>query len=99
MGTADQLAECAHHCQVDKIGRPYIGHPRRVAAQAQSPEAKASALLHDVIEDSSVTAEDLRAHGIPARLALIAEPTRTELRAEYRWGYTSLGRPELAVGL
>lgn len=62
---ADEIAEKAHQGQLDKIGRPYIDHPRRVAARLDTPDAKAAALLHDVIEDSDLTADDLRAEGIP----------------------------------
>lgn len=62
---ADAIADHAHFGQVDKIGRPYIAHPRRVAERVRTAEAKAAALLHDVIEDSPVTAADLVAEGIP----------------------------------
>ncbi|MEV3903733.1 guanosine-3',5'-bis(diphosphate) 3'-pyrophosphohydrolase [Mycobacterium sp. NPDC050551] len=62
---ADGIAERAHRGQVDKIGRPYIAHPRRVAGRVDTAQAKAAALLHDVIEDSPVTAADLVAEGIP----------------------------------
>jgi hypothetical protein len=63
---ADEIAEQAHRDQHDKLGKPYIEHPRRVAARVLTPEAKAAALLHDVIEDSGITADDLRAQGIPS---------------------------------
>ncbi|TFV56380.1 HD domain-containing protein [Mycobacterium sp. PS03-16] len=65
---ADEIAEKAHQGQLDKIGRPYIDHPRRVAARLDTADAKAAALLHDVIEDSELTAADLRAEGIPRRV-------------------------------
>ena len=66
---ADEIAVEAHVDQTDKIGRPYIEHPRRVAQRVRdaggNPEQVAAALLHDVIEDSALTADDLRARGIP----------------------------------
>jgi (p)ppGpp synthase/HD superfamily hydrolase len=62
---ADEIARRAHDGQLDKLGRPYIAHPRRVAARVDTAHAKAAALLHDVVEDSPITAEDLRAEGIP----------------------------------
>ena len=43
----------------------YIEHPIFVASQVDSEEEKAVALLHDVIEDSSVTAEELLNAGLP----------------------------------
>lgn len=67
--TAQEIAASAHEGQVDKLGAAYIGHPARVASHARafggSPEAIAAAWLHDVLEDTEVTAEDLRASGIP----------------------------------
>ncbi len=57
------LAEQAHDGQVDKAGRPYIEHPRRVSARFVDPTYKCVALLHDVLEDSKMTPDDLRAAG------------------------------------
>lgn len=66
---AEQIATEAHRGQVDKLGADYIGHPARVAGHAQAAggaaEAVAAAWLHDVLEDTPVTAEDLRASRIP----------------------------------
>ena len=55
----------AHRGQFDKAGIDYIEHPIFVASQVDSEEEKAVALLHDVIEDSSVTAEELLNAGLP----------------------------------
>lgn len=55
----------AHAGQVDKAGVPYILHPLSVAENMPSEELAAVALLHDVIEDTYVTAEKLLADGIP----------------------------------
>jgi (p)ppGpp synthase/HD superfamily hydrolase len=57
---ADLVARMAHHEQVDKIGMAYIEHPRTVASFVETEEEKVVALLHDVLEDSFLTAEDLR---------------------------------------
>jgi hypothetical protein len=62
---ADRFAAERHAGQTDKAGAPYIGHPRRVAARLTTPTEKAVALLHDVLEDTGATAEDLRAAGFP----------------------------------
>ncbi len=64
---ADALAKRAHTGQVDKAGQPYIDHPRAVAALVRhhGPHAEAAALLHDVVEDTDVTLEDLRSDGYP----------------------------------
>ncbi|PPK92646.1 HD domain-containing protein [Kineococcus xinjiangensis] len=74
VAAARELAASAHAGQVDKAGAPYLSHPERVAARvaAQVPsgpaEAVAVAWLHDVVEDTSVTAEELRAAGFPERV-------------------------------
>ena len=59
------IATEAHKGQFDKVGIDYIEHPIFVASQVDSEEEKAVALLHDVIEDSSVTAEELLNAGLP----------------------------------
>lgn len=55
----------AHEGQTDKSGLPYIFHPYHVAEQMTTEVSAAIALLHDVIEDTDMTAEDLRALGFP----------------------------------
>ncbi|WP_256671276.1 hypothetical protein [Pseudomonas sp. EMN2] len=60
-----QRALSAYAGKVDKGGQPYILHPIRVMAAFTHPVAQAVALLHDVIEDSATTAEELRADGFP----------------------------------
>jgi hypothetical protein len=62
---ASEIATNAHASQVDKAGAPYISHPARVAARLTSPEERAAAWLHDVLEDTSVTADELHAAGMP----------------------------------
>ena len=59
------IARQAHEGQLDKAGVDYIEHPIYVASQVDTEEEKAVALLHDVIEDSSVTAEELLNAGLP----------------------------------
>ncbi len=61
---ARQIATKAHAGQVDKAGRPYIDHPRRVACRVVELQAQAVAWLHDVIEDTGLTADDLRLQGV-----------------------------------
>lgn len=54
-----KLAYEAHHGQVDKGGVPYIFHPIHLAEQMEDETAACAALLHDVVEDTSVTLERL----------------------------------------
>ncbi|GJO45357.1 phosphohydrolase [Mycobacterium marinum] len=65
---ADSIAAAAHAGQLDKAGLPYLGHVRRVAAYVDpaNAEAAVAALLHDIIEDSGITAAQLAEQGIPA---------------------------------
>jgi len=58
---AMKLAYKAHHGQVDKGGIPYIFHPYHLAEQMPDEYTTCVALLHDVVEDTSVTLEALSA--------------------------------------
>ena len=60
---AMELAEKAHQGQLDKGGNPYILHPVRVMERCETETEKIIAVLHDVIEDSDYTLEDLKKEG------------------------------------
>jgi (p)ppGpp synthase/HD superfamily hydrolase len=53
----------AHKDQLDKSGMPYVFHPFHLAEQMETEETTIVALLHDVIEDSSINADDLKEEG------------------------------------
>ena len=55
----------AHRDQVDKSGLPYVFHPFHLAEQMDTEETVCVALLHDVVEDTDYTLEDLIAMGFP----------------------------------
>ena len=57
------LAVEAHKKQKDKSGQPYILHPLRVMFRLQSETERIVAVLHDVVEDSEITFDDLRQMG------------------------------------
>ena len=59
LAKALNIAYSAHQGQIDKGGIPYIQHPIRVALNCRTDDEKIVALLHDVIEDTSVTVEEL----------------------------------------
>lgn len=59
------IAKAEHAGQTDKAGLDYILHPQQVAAMMTTDEEKAVALLHDIIEDTDVTASELLARGLP----------------------------------
>ena len=62
---AIKLCYAAHKDQVDKSGLPYVFHPFHLAEQMTDEETTAAALLHDVVEDTDYTLEDLRRMGFP----------------------------------
>src|SRR5215212_9593083 len=59
------IALRAYAGKTDKAGREYILHPLRLMAKMKTDLEMSAALLHDVIEDSDITAEQLLAEGIP----------------------------------
>ena len=63
--TKKALALCfeAHKDQKDKSGLPYIFHPFHLAEQMEDEDTTIVALLHDVIEDTEYTIEDLKKAG------------------------------------
>ncbi len=54
------LARRAHLGQTDKAGKDYIEHPLRVMENCTSDNAKIVGVLHDVVEDSDTTLDDLQ---------------------------------------
>ncbi|MDT0329651.1 VOC family protein [Nocardiopsis lambiniae] len=81
---ASELAARAHAGQVDKIGRPYVEHVFAVRdlLAGHGEHARIAGVLHDVLEDTDLTADDLRAHGCPeevvrAVLAVSRRPDET----------------------
>jgi len=65
LGQSIEIMRAAHEGQIDKSGRPYWLHPLRVAMRLMqcTPEERHAALLHDVVEDTRVTLENLREMG------------------------------------
>jgi len=62
------IAAKAHVGQIDKAGEPYILHPLRMMLRLSSTEERITAILHDVVEDSEITFEDLRAEGFTEKI-------------------------------
>ena len=65
--TKKAMALCyqAHRDQLDKSGLPYVFHPFHLAEQMDSEVAIVTALLHDVVEDTDFTLEQLKDAGFP----------------------------------
>ena len=62
---AISIAVEAHRGQKDKVGQPYILHPLSVMARVDTESEKIVAILHDVVEDTKWTFEDLKREGFP----------------------------------
>lgn len=76
---AKAFATMAHYRQKRRGGDDFITHPIAVADQLDDLESKTVAILHDVIEDTDATYEDLLRIGIPFRLVVhVKHMTRTD---------------------
>lgn len=60
---AIEIATEAHQGQFDKAGNDYIGHPLRVMEAGKTTNEKIVGVLHDVVEDSDWSFEQLAAEG------------------------------------
>jgi len=91
------IAAKAHAGQVDKAGQPYILHPIRVMLRLSDADARITALFHDVVEDSDVTLDDLRAEGFAEAIlaavdALTKREGETRIEAAHRAAANSIAR-------
>ena len=76
---AMKLCFQAHKDQTDKSGIPYVFHPIHLAEQMKDEDTTVVALLHDVVEDTDYTLEDLREMGFNERvIGAIALMTHAE---------------------
>ncbi len=76
---AIEISVEAHSNQMRKNGDPYILHPLRVMFRQSTPETMIVAVLHDVVEDTSVNLDDLRDAGFsPVILDAVALLTHGE---------------------
>jgi guanosine-3',5'-bis(diphosphate) 3'-pyrophosphohydrolase len=73
------IAAEAHAGQTDKGGAPYILHPLRVMMRVDGEHARIAAVLHDLVEDTPWTFDDLRREGFDeAVVAALDGLTRRE---------------------
>lgn len=69
----------AHYGQRDKSGQPYFMHPMRVAMRCNTPQERITALLHDTIEDTDITPQQLLDAGFPEEIVeAVLSVTRRE---------------------
>jgi (p)ppGpp synthase/HD superfamily hydrolase len=63
-----KLCFLAHRDQVDKSGMPYVFHPFHLAEQMMDEDTTVVALLHDVVEDTPHTLDDLKKMGFSSQI-------------------------------
>ena len=63
-----KLCFLAHKDQLDKSGLPYVFHPFHLAEQMTDEDTVVAALLHDVVEDTDYTFDDIGKMGFPERI-------------------------------
>lgn len=73
LGKAIAIAAQAHQDQKDRAGLPYILHPLRVMEQMDKENEKIAATLHDVVESTSWTLEQLKTAGFSKEVLKIVE--------------------------
>ena len=70
---AIQIALEAHKGQTDKAGAPYLLHLIRVMNAGQTEDEKICGILHDLVEDTPWTFEDLRREGFSEEVTNILQ--------------------------
>jgi guanosine-3',5'-bis(diphosphate) 3'-pyrophosphohydrolase len=80
---AIQLSAKAHEGQVDKAGQPYIIHPIRVMLRVEDDSERIAAILHDIVEDTDITLDNLTSAGFSKEI-VEAVKALTKLEGETR---------------
>lgn len=90
------LARQVHRGQFDKAGKPYIEHVLRVVSYLDATDDKIVGALHDVLEESSYTAESLRSLGYPERIVHAVECLTKRSGEEYDHYISRVKNDEIA---
>lgn len=78
---AIKIAVEAHSEQLDKAGQPYVLHPLRVMLSLSDEKDRIVGVLHDVIEDTSITYDYLIANGFEGQREIL-EALKSVTKAE-----------------
>lgn len=94
---AIEIAARAHAGQLDKGGQPYILHPLRVMLRVSGDSERMAAVLHDIVEDTDITLENLIQEGFAAEVvlavqALTKKPGESRLEAAARAAANPIAR-------
>ena len=93
---AYEIAKRAHLGQVDKAGEDYIKHPEKVASFVKTDEEKAVAYLHDIIEDTELTLEDLGEYGFSKEVIEAVDIITKKRGEDYQSYLNSVKKNKLA---
>jgi (p)ppGpp synthase/HD superfamily hydrolase len=77
------IAAEAHAGQKDRYGAPYVLHPLRVMNRCPTLVQRVVAVLHDVVEDTDWTFEDLRQEGFPEEVITALDAVTKREGEEY----------------
>lgn len=94
---AIEIATEAHKGQKDKAGNDYIAHPLRVMNSVNTTPEKIVAVLHDVVEDTHITFENLAEQGIPENLIEVIRLLTHEPDVPYFDYIENLSKNDMAV--
>lgn len=81
-----KIAVNAHEGQKDMSGEDYILHPLTVMTYCKTTPQRVTAILHDIVEDTNVTLEDLKKEGFPPEIVAAVDAMthrRDESNEEY----------------
>ena len=84
---AIKIAVDAHYGVVDKSGTPYILHPLTVMDNLDTPRKKMAGVLHDVVEDTDITIQDLRDQGFPEDVLAMVDSVSRKPDGETYWEF------------
>ena len=84
LNKAISIATAAHKNQVDKMRAPYLGHLTRVMNMGTTIDEKIAGVLHDLVEDTPWTFEQLENEGFPRHIiAALKCVTKTSDEEDY----------------
>lgn len=90
------IATKAHYGQLDKGGQPYILHPLRIMQSCNTDLEKICAVLHDIIEDTNVSLNELREEGFSEDVLVILDLLTKKEHEEYSTFIDRISKNETA---
>lgn len=94
---AETLARTRHAGQTDRAGKLYIHHLETVAASLPNEELQTIAWLHDILEDTDMSADELRSSGFAEPIVRAVEDLTREDEEDYMAYIERLSGNPLAV--